>query len=494
MKKTFKNTNVQVAIVVILFIITFFAISYGAFFTLRTQSDDNVILSGCFSTTFTNESQSISLAKALPMSDEEGIATTPYSITINNTCNMYAKYYVIISSTTGSFSSNYINYQYNSSEVGTLGSAPANTLGTDSGYSDSRIIATGTLANGGSITYNIRLWLNNSVVYSAGSTWSGQIKVISEAAPTYTVTGTSGGNGTVTSSVNISYGGTASLTVTPSSGYYLSSGSCTNGYTITGMNTGSSYTSAQTVTINNSNQKTNSTCTFSFEEKPLVISCETAANSGNYVACDTSSMFIGERVKIGNDANAQYFRYIRTTTSDTSVQLNECGPQGVYYYSDCADTDNGIVGIPGYGYVRLLAEYNLVKTESTIVSTALQDTTTAANTVAYDSTSVVYNRPSAMKGYIDNYANLLSTTYGISGLSGSAITKAEVFYLCNVNGYGQTCANTYPWVYQTPYWTGSSLDPNGNIWTVTSGLAYYGNYKSTYYGVRPVIQILASSL
>lgn len=81
----------------------------------------------------------------------------------------------------------------------------------------------------------------------------------------YIVNGISGGNGTVTESSNIAKGGTATLTVTPNSGYYLSSGSCTNGYTISNMNTGSFYVNAQSVTINNNNVSNLSNCTFYFD-------------------------------------------------------------------------------------------------------------------------------------------------------------------------------------------------------------------------------------
>ena len=231
------------------------------------------------------------------------------------------------------------------------------------------------------------------------------------------------------------------------------------------------------------------------EEDTPVITCETIADSGNYVACDASNMFVGERVKIGNDANAQYFRYIRTTTTDTNTQKNECGTTSS---TACADTAASTVGIPspssGTGPVmRLLAEYNLVATGSTIASTALQDITTNKNGIGFDDTSSQYNRPSKLKGYIDNYASLLSTTYGINSLSGSVITQAEILSLCGIaSGY---CDNTYPWVYQTAYWSGSN--PNG----ITSVKAFIGGnvVGNLYYsgadgtcGARPIIQVPTS--
>lgn len=67
---------------------------------------------------------------------------------------------------------------------------------------------------------------------------------------------------TSSSSFKINYSGTGSITITPNSEYYISSGSCTNGYTMSGLKTGTSATSAQTVTINNNGKTADSTCTF----------------------------------------------------------------------------------------------------------------------------------------------------------------------------------------------------------------------------------------
>ena len=64
-----------------------------------------------------------------------------------------------------------------------------------------------------------------------------------------------------TGSLNINYGGNGTVTITPTSGYYLSGASCTNGYT-TNATTGTSKTGAQTVTIYNNSKTTGSTCTF----------------------------------------------------------------------------------------------------------------------------------------------------------------------------------------------------------------------------------------
>lgn len=82
----------------------------------------------------------------------------------------------------------------------------------------------------------------------------------------YSVSISVGTGGSVSkTSMSINYGGTNTFTVTPNSGYYLESISCTNGYISSGYSTGMSSTSAQTVTISNNNNTTGTTCSISFK-------------------------------------------------------------------------------------------------------------------------------------------------------------------------------------------------------------------------------------
>ena len=69
-------------------------------------------------------------------------------------------------------------------------------------------------------------------------------------------------NGSISAtSIKVIYGKENTITVTPNSGYYLSSGSCTNGYTISGLKTGTSATGSQTITIKNNSNASDSVCT-----------------------------------------------------------------------------------------------------------------------------------------------------------------------------------------------------------------------------------------
>ena len=183
MKERIKSIYLKMTILVAMILLIIVTVSYGVFLSKRVQSTDNEILSSCFNVTRTSESASITLTKTIPLSDEEGLNTVPYTFTLTNSCDLDAEYYVIISSTNGSFSNNYVKYKYNSDIVRTLGGVPANTSNIDSGYNDSRIIAGGVLNHGDSAEGNIRLWLSDNANYNeiASSTWSGQVKIISKA-------------------------------------------------------------------------------------------------------------------------------------------------------------------------------------------------------------------------------------------------------------------------------------------------------------------------
>lgn len=59
--------------------------SYALWTMSHTQSTTNALASGCFSTTFTDDSP-IKLEKAYPISETAGLKLSPYTFTITNTC------------------------------------------------------------------------------------------------------------------------------------------------------------------------------------------------------------------------------------------------------------------------------------------------------------------------------------------------------------------------------------------------------------------------
>ena len=101
-----------------------------------------------------------------------------------------------------------------------------------------------------------------------------------EVIPPTTVTVSNTNTTSSVDSLSIPYGESATVTVTPASGYYLSGVTCPSGYTCTGYNTGSSYTGAQTVTITNNNTTSDGTLTLTGKSSKLYMWNATSANCG----------------------------------------------------------------------------------------------------------------------------------------------------------------------------------------------------------------------
>ena len=154
------------------------------------------------------------------------------------------------------------------------------------------------------------------------------------------------------------------------------------------------------------------------------------------------------------------------------------------------------------GTVRALAEYNLNvgSNKNASVPEGLQHESvkgyvssgTKYGNVAFSNSGIAYSG-SLVEGYINSYVNTLNSTYG-TNVTGDAITAYEIKSLCNLTGSG-TCANTYPWVYTTSYWSGSVFSSFG-VWRVYSD-GDFGGSRYDYddnFGVRPVIIISESSI
>ena len=112
-------------------------------------------------------------------------------------------------------------------------------------------------------------------------------------ANSYTVNITNSNTTSGESSLSVPYGGSKTVTVTPSSGYYLSAVTCPTGYTCSGYNTGSSYTDEQTVTLTNDSATSTQTLTFTgdvlmtMQNSVAISQCKNASTDTAYTLEDT---------------------------------------------------------------------------------------------------------------------------------------------------------------------------------------------------------------
>ena len=159
--------------------VTYAYLSYNA-----TQTDENIVTTSCFDISY-SDSDSISLNSngnyAYPMSEDSANRLTPYSFTITNTCTTTnstdpINYVVTLNTLTSSPSTielSKVRYRLDmtnpTSSTGTsalmseaatydLSAAIKSSEGIDTSYT----LVEGTLAPGESVTYNLRLWIDET--------------------------------------------------------------------------------------------------------------------------------------------------------------------------------------------------------------------------------------------------------------------------------------------------------------------------------------------
>ena len=147
--------------------------SYAYWMMSHTQTNDNIVSSGCFSTSFTEvENTSINLTNSYPMLDEDGMKTTPYEFTITNTCDTYASYSInmeVLNSTTLSHDLIKAVLDDNTPKVATEYESTTATIDGATSY----VLLSGGLDTDESKTFNFRMWIDE-----AGTVDNAQNKVV----------------------------------------------------------------------------------------------------------------------------------------------------------------------------------------------------------------------------------------------------------------------------------------------------------------------------
>ncbi len=160
MKK--KNVYLIVGIVSLICVIT--GVSFAAWILNFQQTNSNIVATDCFSITFKEDTEAIQLLKAYPITDEEGKTLTPYTFTITNQCSSYASYQIkleVINDST------LTNYSYLKVMLGdntpVLLSSNEVVQPTLDNATTSFKLTTGYLDHNESVTYNLRLWMDENV-------------------------------------------------------------------------------------------------------------------------------------------------------------------------------------------------------------------------------------------------------------------------------------------------------------------------------------------
>ena len=139
-------------------------ISYAYWRFVVTQTGTNRIASSCLELTLTNEENAINIEKAYPLTDEQGRETTPYSFTVENTCDLFASYTITLEVTKEStLDASYVASMLNTNAIQTLNELEATEVSDSNLYKEAYILGTGSLGTGDSEDYALRLWLDEEV-------------------------------------------------------------------------------------------------------------------------------------------------------------------------------------------------------------------------------------------------------------------------------------------------------------------------------------------
>ena len=138
--------------------------SYAIWRATLFQSGQNKIVASCLNLTLTKEENVINLENAYPIYDEEGKSLTPYSFTITNTCDMFASFIVQLEMTKSStLPSKYVRVMVNNEQILNLNEYEESTEYVNKDTTEARILTRGSLGNGDSEDYTLRLWIDSDV-------------------------------------------------------------------------------------------------------------------------------------------------------------------------------------------------------------------------------------------------------------------------------------------------------------------------------------------
>ena len=182
-------------------------VSYAYYMVSVSQTNKNIVRSSCLNLEITNEENVIRLEKQIPIMNEEGKNLTPYTFTINNTCNSMMAYSLNLEELEGStLASKYIMTMVNDKAYVNMASLSS----VDNYYAnsvESRVLATGSLGPNASINYSLRLWMDEATPMTTDAmNKSFRSKVVVVATPTKIV--------------DFDYTGTEQVFTAPVSGTY----------------------------------------------------------------------------------------------------------------------------------------------------------------------------------------------------------------------------------------------------------------------------------
>ncbi len=175
------------------------SISYAYWSLTFTQNENNVVTTDCFEIEFL-EGEKINLTKTYPMSDTDGLQTTPYHFKINNVCDSSASFQInleTLSDEMKKLPDKYLKINLQENEISKITTKLDKDLNpkltTDPTIEEaleSYKLLKGTLNPQEEKEFDVRIWMHSDVTAndkdSMNATYNGKITIISSySLPTF---------------------------------------------------------------------------------------------------------------------------------------------------------------------------------------------------------------------------------------------------------------------------------------------------------------------
>ncbi len=155
-----KKRTILICSITVVAVILIVGISYAFWQLTKLQEDTNIISSGCFGVSLEGN-EAINLTSAYPLKTEEGMKSTPYTFTITNTCSGSANYIVNLESLANTtFQNSSIRVALDNTDKLYSEYTESNKYFDDS--VEARTLVSGTLEDNGSVTYDLRMWIDEN--------------------------------------------------------------------------------------------------------------------------------------------------------------------------------------------------------------------------------------------------------------------------------------------------------------------------------------------
>lgn len=173
-----KKYRISLIIITLMLVCTIFvATSYALWSVTEVQNDTNIVATGCFNATLTNDNP-IALSNTYPITEASGLETTPYTFTITNTCSIAASYEISLESLAATnLGGEYLRVSLDK-QMSSLYSGLENATTYFDSSKSAKQLNKGKLGAGESVTYDLRLWLDYDATQDTTANKTFEAKII----------------------------------------------------------------------------------------------------------------------------------------------------------------------------------------------------------------------------------------------------------------------------------------------------------------------------